>query len=71
MDVQAPYVEGWVSLRDKVRSAVKSGASQVLFGFSLEHTLMFKHFLIDSEDWCENLYLECYAVSDIKREEAG
>ncbi|KAG0560270.1 hypothetical protein M758_10G162400 [Ceratodon purpureus] len=25
----APYVEGWVSLRDKVRSAVKSGASQV------------------------------------------
>lgn len=26
--VVAPYVEGWVSLRDKVRSAVKSGASQ-------------------------------------------
>ena len=27
--MQAPYVDGWVSLRDKVRSAVKSGASQV------------------------------------------
>ena len=29
VDVQQPYVEGWVALRDKVRSAVKAGASQV------------------------------------------
>lgn len=28
-NLQAPYVDGWVSLRDKMRTAVKSGASQV------------------------------------------
>ena len=28
--MQAPYVDAWVGLRDKVRVAVKSGVSQVL-----------------------------------------